>query len=110
MVEKSKELKEKEQKILSNKTQSIYALALLIGFCIVINIIFSFVNFKIDLTEEKRFTLTPSTVQMLNGLKDNIYVEVLLEGQFPAGFKLNCLNGIMLHYCQVIRSILSSKI
>ena len=87
MVEKSKELKEKEQKILSNKTQSIYALALLIGFCIVINIIFSFVNFKIDLTEEKRFTLTPSTVQMLNGLKDNIYVEVLLEGQFPAGFK-----------------------
>ena len=87
MVEKSKELKEKEQKILSNKTQSIYALALLTGFCIVINIIFSFVNFKIDLTEEKRFTLTPSTVQMLNGLKDNIYVEVLLEGQFPAGFK-----------------------
>lgn len=58
MVEKSKELKEKEQKILSNKTQSIYALALLIGFCIVINIIFSFVNFKIDLGREKIYLNT----------------------------------------------------
>lgn len=40
-----------------------------------------------DLTEEKRFTLTKPTQTLLNNLNEVVYVEVLLDGEFPAGFK-----------------------
>jgi len=42
---------------------------------------------QFDLTEEKRFTLTRPTVGMLKNLDEPVFVRVLLEGEFPAGFK-----------------------
>lgn len=42
---------------------------------------------QIDLTEEKRFTLSPATKDMLFRLDDVVEVSLLLEGDFPAGFK-----------------------
>ncbi len=74
-------------KEISPKKQNVIFLALVIGFVCIINLLVSFSNIRIDLTEEKRFTLTPATVKMLHNLKDNIYVEVLLDGNLPAGFK-----------------------
>jgi ABC-2 type transport system permease protein len=41
----------------------------------------------IDATEERRYTLTPATRTLLENLDDKIYIKVLLDGQFPAGFK-----------------------
>jgi ABC-2 type transport system permease protein len=41
----------------------------------------------IDLTEEKRYTLTQGTRTMLGQLNEVVFVRVLLEGEFPAGFK-----------------------
>jgi ABC-2 type transport system permease protein len=41
----------------------------------------------IDLTEEKRYTLTDGTKALLEKQEDIIFVRVLLEGEFPAGFK-----------------------
>lgn len=66
---------------------TIIMLLLVTGILIALNIISEYLHTKIDLTEEKRYTLTPETVLMLQGLKDNVYVEVMLEGKFPAGFK-----------------------
>src|SRR4030095_9044322 len=42
---------------------------------------------RIDLTEDKRFTLTDSTKKMLRNLNDVVFVKVYLKGDFPAGFK-----------------------
>jgi len=42
---------------------------------------------SLDLTEEKRFTLTDATQRALEDVDDPIYVRVLLMGKFPAGFK-----------------------
>ncbi len=42
---------------------------------------------RIDLTAEKRHSLTPATRQLLRGLDDIVYFRVYLEGDFPAGFK-----------------------
>jgi len=39
-----------------------------------------------DLTAEKRYTLSPSTRKMLKELNDIVYFKVYLEGDFPAGF------------------------
>lgn len=41
----------------------------------------------LDLTADKRFTLTKGTKQLLRDLDDVVYVKVLLGGDFPAGFK-----------------------
>src|SRR6187431_1389648 len=40
-----------------------------------------------DATEERRFTLAPATKTLLKNLDDRIYIKVLLDGRFPAGFK-----------------------
>ncbi|MBC5773627.1 gliding motility-associated ABC transporter substrate-binding protein GldG [Pontibacter sp. KCTC 32443] len=43
--------------------------------------------FRLDLTEDKRYSISPVTEQMLGNLQDEVFVEVYLEGDFPAGFK-----------------------
>lgn len=42
---------------------------------------------RLDLTEEKRFTLTKGTRDLLEDLDEVVYVQVLLEGRLPASFK-----------------------
>ena len=44
-------------------------------------------QFRIDLTQEKRYTLSPSTVKVLKSIKKPLKVNVYLEGNFPASFK-----------------------
>lgn len=47
----------------------------------------SIIHYRFDLTQEKRFTLSKSTTQMLRALDDKVYVDVFLEGDLPTGFK-----------------------
>jgi gliding-associated putative ABC transporter substrate-binding component GldG len=57
------------------------------GILLFVNILANSFYTYFDLTEEKRFTLTKPTQDLLKSLDDRIYVQVLLEGEFPAGFK-----------------------
>ncbi|MBL7951567.1 MAG: gliding motility-associated ABC transporter substrate-binding protein GldG [Flavobacteriales bacterium] len=61
-------------------------LELLMGLAIVGLVLFigSFLRLRADLTNEKRFTLTPATKQMLGELEDVVYVKVYLAGELPA--------------------------
>ncbi len=43
--------------------------------------------FRVDLTEDKRYSITPATKALLQELEDVVYVDVYLEGDVPAGFK-----------------------
>jgi ABC-2 type transport system permease protein len=45
----------------------------------------SFVRF--DLTEEKKYTLTPATIDFLDSLDNQILIKVYLHGDFPADLK-----------------------
>ena len=69
------------------KRQALIRFALFAGILLFLNIIASFFPAHIDLTEENRFTLTRPTKELLGNLKDVVNVKVLLDGQFPAGFK-----------------------
>jgi len=62
---------------------------LLSGLVIIValNIIGSYVYTRIDLTSEKRYTLSDATLELLENLDDYVYFRVYLEGDFPAGFK-----------------------
>lgn len=61
------------------------ALALLLFF--LLNILASLSDGRLDLTEEKRYTLEEATRQQLQALNEPIEVTVFLKGEFPSGFK-----------------------
>jgi len=54
---------------------------------ILISVISSFLRFRYDLTEDKRFTLSQPTRQVLSHLKNDIYIQVYLEGEIPIPLK-----------------------
>lgn len=66
---------------------NILNVVVLLGVLILINLIASKFYTQIDLTEDKRYSLTSPTKNLLENLDDEIFVQVLLEGTFPAGFK-----------------------
>ena len=58
-----------------------------IGIVLVLLVgIFGF-STRIDLTQEKRYTLTDSTIKTLKAVKKPMMIEVYLDGDFPASFK-----------------------
>lgn len=50
-------------------------------------IILTYSGIRLDLTKEKRYTLSESTIKVLESVKKPLTVEVYLEGDFPASFK-----------------------
>ncbi len=71
----------------SKRKRDIVRFILWIAGIILVNLLASTYFFRIDLTEDKRYTIAPVTKQMLQDLPDDVVVEVYLEGDFPAGFK-----------------------
>lgn len=57
-----------------------------LGIIIALNVLLSFWYFRIDLTEEKRHSLTNETIDILEQVDDVLLIKVYLEGDFPAGF------------------------
>ena len=54
---------------------------------ILLNIYLGNYFFRLDLTEEKRYTISEPTKQQIKDLDDQVYVEVYLEGDLNAGFR-----------------------
>lgn len=73
---------------MSNKrNQSLIRLGLIVGIAIFLNILGNVFFTHLDLTEEKRFTLSKPTLDLLDKFEGEVYVNVLLAGEFNAGFK-----------------------
>ena len=62
-------------------------LVIVIGILIALNVLSSSYFTRIDLTADRRYTLTDSTKALLRNLKDVVFVKVYLKGDFPAGFQ-----------------------
>ena len=62
-------------------------LVLTVAVLAALNWLASLYHTRIDLTNEKRFTLSGSTKKILKGLDDLVEVKVFLKGDFPSGFK-----------------------
>ncbi|NNC69137.1 MAG: gliding motility-associated ABC transporter substrate-binding protein GldG [Gammaproteobacteria bacterium] len=69
------------------KRNNIVQLALLLAIIVLVNVIGSFVFTRLDLTEDKRFTLSDTTIELLESLNSVVFVKVYLEGDFPPEFK-----------------------
>lgn len=52
-----------------------------------VNFLASWYHFRLDLTKEKRYTLSNVTKAILKKLQDPVVIDVFLKGDFPSGFK-----------------------
>ena len=58
-----------------------------IALIILLNILGTHYFFRLDLTEEKRYSIKEPTKDLLRNLEDVVYVEVFLEGELNPAFK-----------------------
>lgn len=71
------------QKIFSTR----YGWLLLLVFLFAINFLASVFHSRIDLTKEKRYTLSNATKDLVKKIDDKVEVDVFLTGDFPSGFR-----------------------
>lgn len=85
-------------KILNSKIAWLLFLGLAVGIYCLANML----HWQLDLTAEKRFTLSEPTKKMLRQLDDKVEIDVLLQGDnLPAGFKqLQNSTNLFLERCK----------
>jgi ABC-2 type transport system permease protein len=71
------------QKIFNTK----YGWLLLLVLLFAINFLASIFHSRIDLTKEKRYTLSNATKNLVKKIDDKVEVDVFLTGDFPSGFR-----------------------
>jgi ABC-2 type transport system permease protein len=71
----------------SRKTGDLLMLANGIAFVVLLNSFAALYFFRIDLTEEKRYSIKPQTKELLKNLEDEVFIEVFLEGDLNPGFR-----------------------
>src|SRR5882762_177373 len=71
----------------SRKIGDLLLLANGIALVVLLNSLAALYFFRLDLTEEKRYTIKPQTKELLKSLEDDVFIEVFLEGDLNAGFR-----------------------
>lgn len=66
-----------------------HILQLVVGLVLIVflNIVGYYVFTRLDLTAEKRYTLSPSTKKILKSVDDVVFIRCYLEGEIPADYK-----------------------
>lgn len=54
---------------------------------LLLNVLSAFVYTRLDLTQDKRYTLSGGTRELLTSLPARVHIDVFLAGQLPPGFK-----------------------
>ena len=68
------------------KKQSLLQLFLLIAILIVVNILGRYLFLRIDMTQEKRYSLSESSKELSRNLNDVVFFKIYLDGDLPPGF------------------------
>ena len=78
-----------------NKKNTFYFSLVLV---LIANLLANHFSFNIDLTEDKKYTLSNDSKSILSNINDNLSIKVYLEGNLPAGFELlsNSINDFLL--------------
>ncbi|WP_395045021.1 gliding motility-associated ABC transporter substrate-binding protein GldG [Flavobacterium sp.] len=72
---------------MKNKKSYLKKLLTIIGFLILINFVAHFFFKRFDLTTDNRYTLSQTSLNIIKEVKQPLYVDVFLEGNFPGEFK-----------------------
>jgi len=60
---------------------------MMIVILILLALLSSLISFRMDLTSDKRHTLSDQTKEILSGLEDDVFFRVYLDGEMPVAFK-----------------------
>lgn len=71
----------------NQQRQAGFRIILLCAILVCVNLLASQLHYGFDLTEEKRFTLSPSTKRLLRKMDDVAVIDVYMKGTMPAGFQ-----------------------
>jgi len=72
----------------NSKSHILKPILVLFGGLAMLILVSIFVQFRVDLTEEKRYSLHPATQQVLSEMKEPLHVEILLVGEnLPGGMR-----------------------
>lgn len=69
------------------RKNEVISLAIIVAAIIAANLLGSVLYMRIDLTTEKRYTLSDTSKEILKNIDDYVFFRVYLEGDFPADFK-----------------------
>ncbi|WP_298412171.1 gliding motility-associated ABC transporter substrate-binding protein GldG [Hydrotalea sp.] len=85
---------------LQSLLQKKYGWVVLLVFFALLILLSAQIHTRLDLTKEKRYSLSPSTRQLLFNLKGDIEIQVLLTGKLSAGFRKlkNATNELLENY------------
>ncbi len=78
---------ERQDQYKKNRRRAILQLLLLIGIIVIANVLLSGFFFRMDLTEEKRFSISTPTKHLLEEQKDILFVRVYLGGDLTPNLK-----------------------
>lgn len=81
MAKKTSDKRKQQQR------QATIQIIIVAGILVCLNILAARFHKGLDLTKEKRFTLSNATKRLLKNLDETVVVEVYLKGKFPAGFQ-----------------------
>jgi gliding-associated putative ABC transporter substrate-binding component GldG len=70
----------------SNKN-NIKSLLIVVALLLVLNVISSYFFHRFDLTKDKRYTLSTTSLNIIKQVQNPLYVKIYLQGDLPAEFK-----------------------
>ena len=71
----------------ANKKNNLRQLGIIAGILIALNIFGNYFFKRFDLTKDKRYTLSETTLNIIESVDSPLYIDVFLEGKFPPEFK-----------------------
>lgn len=71
----------------NKKIQSILRFSILVAILILINIIGQYFFGYYDLTEDKRYSITQPTKDLVKSIEDKVFIDIFLTGKMPANYR-----------------------
>ena len=71
----------------TNKIEALNQLGIILIVLIVLNVLSHFFFKRFDLTQDKRYTLSETTLNIIKNVDSPLYIDVYLDGNFPPEFK-----------------------
>jgi ABC-2 type transport system permease protein len=85
-------MEEQKLKMVNNphktlRNRSLFKLLITVAVIVLVASFLSLIRLRLDLTEDKRFTLSAPSREILSSLKNDIYIQVYLDGEIPIPLK-----------------------
>lgn len=71
----------------NSKQKNLRQLLIIVGVLIALNFAGNYFFKRFDLTHDKRYTLSETSLNIIKDVKEPLYIDVFLEGDFPGEFK-----------------------